>query len=38
MIIDDYVLRWGDMPMMVSMTRISYGDSMNMKLIKKNLH
>ena len=27
MIVDDYVLRWVDMPMMVSMPRISYGDS-----------
>ncbi|MBU3132609.1 Ig-like domain-containing protein [Clostridium gasigenes] len=27
MVIDDYILRWGDMPMMISMPRISYGDN-----------
>ncbi|WP_372662436.1 S-layer homology domain-containing protein [Cohnella sp.] len=26
MLVDDYVLRWVDMPMMISMPRISYGD------------
>ncbi|GAA0761956.1 Ig-like domain-containing protein [Clostridium sartagoforme] len=26
MVVDDYVLRWVDMPMMVSMPRISYGE------------
>ncbi|MDB1962649.1 Ig-like domain-containing protein [Clostridium tertium] len=35
MIVDDYVLRWVDMPMMVSMPRISYGDSIEYETDKK---
>ena len=36
MIVDDYVLRWVDMPMMVSMPRISYGDSIEYETDKKD--
>ena len=35
MIIDDYVLRWVDMPMMVLMPRISYGDNIEYETDEK---
>ena len=35
MIIDDYVLRWVDMPMMISMPRISYGDNIEYETDEK---
>ncbi|WP_411168221.1 Ig-like domain-containing protein [Clostridium sp. MB05] len=35
MVVDDYVLRWVDMPMMVSMPRISYGDNIEYETNEK---
>ena len=35
MLVDDYVLRWVDMPMMISMPRISYGDNIEYETSEK---